>query len=111
MLNWLAVLLETAFYESILKSESNPYNFEWCRDDHVCVDPVSQGSSTCFFDDGSPLYTFKCGTLEADCVYGVANFVARKRGSSEHCNGGSFFASVPFFFTWLTDTMWENRYL
>ncbi|XP_075239648.1 uncharacterized protein LOC142335167 isoform X1 [Convolutriloba macropyga] len=95
-------LQETFFYQSTMISDSNPFNFKWCRADNICVDGAIRNTSICHYDDGAPLYTFKCGTKIPDCLYGVASYSRSKVFPvDEFCNGGSFFASVPFFYKWM----------
>ncbi|XP_075239647.1 uncharacterized protein LOC142335166 [Convolutriloba macropyga] len=111
-----AQLQETYFRETMVRSDSNPFDFRWCPSDFICVDAVTEGSSICHFDDGGPLYTFKCGTRIPDCVYGVASYAemkeeievpANQRGR-KHCNAGSYFSSVPHHYHWIARTMLEG---
>ncbi|XP_075264173.1 kallikrein 1-related peptidase b8-like, partial [Convolutriloba macropyga] len=104
------VLQETVFYESMYISESSPFSFHWCRSDLVCVDAVIKGSNICKFDGGSPLYTFHCGTRIPDCLYGVASFYRNRenRPGTDHCDSGSFFASIFHLYEWIEQTLTEN---
>ncbi|XP_075249674.1 chymotrypsinogen B-like [Convolutriloba macropyga] len=103
-------LQEMVFLESMYMSETSPYNFHWCREDMICVDAVTKGSSICHHDDGSPLFTFQCGSLVPKCIYGVASFYRTKQDyeGSEKCDNGGFFASVPYMYNWITNTMRQN---
>ncbi|XP_075250829.1 uncharacterized protein LOC142343029 [Convolutriloba macropyga] len=103
------VLQETVFYESMYISESSPFSFQWCRSDLICVDSVTKGSNICKFDDGSPLYTFHCGTRTPQCLYGVASFYRNRitEPESDQCDSGSFFASIFPLYNWIEQTMTE----
>ncbi|XP_075250832.1 uncharacterized protein LOC142343031, partial [Convolutriloba macropyga] len=101
---------EAVFFESMYVSDSSPYSFLWCPDDLVCVDGLTKGVNICHFDDGSPLYTFQCGTRTPRCLYGVANFFRNKslHIESDDCDNGSFFASIPHLYTWIKKIMRDN---
>ena len=72
-------------------------------------DDKLKGSSICRYDDGSPLYAFKCGTTEPQCLHGVASYERARVGTpSNECTGGSFFANVPKFYQWMADLMVED---
>ncbi|XP_075240060.1 myeloblastin-like [Convolutriloba macropyga] len=80
-----------------------------CRDDNVCVYDNIQYSNICYMDDGGPLYTFWCGTHQPECLYGVASYsLAKQKAPSARCNYGSFFASVPYLYEWIVETVTLN---
>ena len=68
------------------------------------------GSNICNYDEGSPLYTFKCGTRLPKCLYGVASFYRNKNCTTgeDQCDNGSFFASVPYLYKWIVKTISSN---
>merc|ERR1712226_1820134 len=102
-------LQETYFYQTVTLSESNPFHFQWCRVDNICTTGAVEGTSICHYDDGSPMYKFKCGTngiKVPECLYGVASYARSKvQPVDEFCNGGSFFASIPVFYKWILQIM------
>ncbi|XP_075256009.1 uncharacterized protein LOC142348520 [Convolutriloba macropyga] len=103
---------EAFFYESMFASISVS-GLEVCRQDNVCVDPISfdeKETAICDMDDGSPLYTFEnCqGDLKAICLYGVASYYRNTTDTITNyvkCNDGSFFANVNYFSEWIQRTM------
>ncbi|XP_075243809.1 uncharacterized protein LOC142338061 [Convolutriloba macropyga] len=101
-------LHETFFYESVFKS-SHPENHESCPYGDICTETVNPQASLCAMDIGGPLYAFKCGSLEASCLYGVASYydppTLFKTGSSISCNGGSAFTNVVIHRKWIEAVM------
>ena len=66
----------------------------------------------CHGDSGSPLYTIdvnEFGFTGPNCVYGVASHTGTNLYDFWFdCNGGSYFASVPFYYEWIWETMQLN---
>ena len=78
-----------------------------CRVDHICTIPVVEGGNICSGDDGSPLYKVQCGSMKPECLYGVASYYRSFNLTSinNYCNGGSYFASIPFVAEWLNEKL------
>ncbi|XP_075241858.1 chymotrypsinogen A-like [Convolutriloba macropyga] len=102
------------FRASFISSTNTPSGLHRCREDQICTTPVENGANTCFGDEGSPLFTFQCGSTNPDCVLGIANnynweAVRSKTSTSNqnsftfpNCSRGSFFTSVPYMYDWIT---------
>ncbi|XP_075239999.1 mite allergen Der p 3-like [Convolutriloba macropyga] len=105
-------------------SQLGPFGMVVCRDDQICGQSITEGANTCYGDEGSALYTFSCDTSEYECVAGVAtdqNWEASHHGvqlpydprtavvlSTDICNKGSYFTSVPHMYAWIQETMARN---
>ncbi|XP_075263565.1 neutrophil elastase-like isoform X2 [Convolutriloba macropyga] len=101
-------LQEMLFEQTVfMESDHNPFDLRMCRIDNICTTPAIEGGNICFMDEGSPLYQLRCGTLEPDCLYGVASFFrSSKENSSNHqCNAGSYFSNVIYFGEWILDVI------
>ena len=104
-------LKETFFQETKFLSR-NIYDMRLCREDTVCVErlPGDKTSNLCLRDDGAPLYAMKCGSMVPDCLYGIAshydNFQTRYGG--QRCTGGSYFASIPHSYDWISRIVFEQ---
>ena len=93
------VLQETFFSLSNFKYRNNS---EACRADNICTVPLLESSNICFMDQGGPLYKFKCGTLEPECLYGIASYsMDRFDTPNRVCNNGSFFVDLSVFSQWI----------
>ena len=103
-------LQETVLLESKLALPVNPFVLERrkrCRDDVVCTTRVKKGANLCFRDEGNPLYLFESGKFDQPaCLYGIAtHYESRfnlKTDALNKCDGGSFFASVTHFYSWIS---------
>ena len=70
-----------------------------------------KGGNICLMDDGGPLYKLKCGTMEAECLYGIASYSNANRRHLPRdtvCNAGSYFANVIHFRGWIQFTINNN---
>ena len=76
-----------------------------CRGDQICTIPFIDGGNICYMDDGSPLFKMACGTMQPECLYGVASYFRSNNRSSDdnYCNGGSYFASVVYVSEWIDE--------
>ncbi|XP_075261165.1 trypsin-like [Convolutriloba macropyga] len=102
-------LKEGAFHETFLQS-SDVFNVIFCREFNVCTESLFMESNMCLWDQGGPLVSFFCGTTVPECLYGVTSyFLTKHRGSSDACNGGSTFTSIPYFYNWIQDTIEANE--
>ena len=88
--------------------------FDVCPKSNICTEPITEGSSICSMDIGGPLFTLKCGSKEASCLYGVASYFdslpppSGSAGSKLICNGGSIFANIVEHFDWIATTIGFN---
>lgn len=78
-----------------------------CRTDNICTKPFISKSNICLMDEGGPLYKFRCGSLEPECLYGVASYSLRSSNET-WCDGGSFFTNVYVFFNWIQRMLITN---
>ncbi|XP_075256368.1 myeloblastin-like isoform X2 [Convolutriloba macropyga] len=82
-----------------------------CRDDNICTTSVLDRSNICFMDQGGPLYKLRCGSLEPECLYGVASYsMCRMDTPNDVCNYGSYFVNISKFVDWI-DVMFFNHAL
>ena len=58
-------------------------------------------------DDGGPLIRFKCGTLEPECLYGIASFSNNGHPQSAR-KEQSFFTDAVRFKTWIYSQIIDN---
>ncbi|XP_075240215.1 chymotrypsin-2-like [Convolutriloba macropyga] len=99
-------LREMAVRQSGFPTAWNPFAVEHCPEYNVCTEPVVSGANICLFDFGGPLFKYKCGTTQPQCLFGVASYASDHPGTpDERCNAGSTFTSVPHFAEWIRATM------
>ncbi|XP_075256148.1 plasminogen-like [Convolutriloba macropyga] len=95
------VLHETVFTMSLFDNEEGNF-FTPCRSDNICTDPVFHGSNICNMDFGGPLYRMKCGSMQPECLLGIASYAGNRSTTPlEICNSGSYFVKISQFYPWI----------
>ena len=84
-----------------------------CREDLICTTRVTTGANSCFRDEGNPLYLYRRSSFNESsviplCLYGVATgYEPKQRGNTFYkCDGGSSFARVAHFASWIDISLW-----
>ena len=106
----LPTSLREAFFTESKFESSHPKNFRFCRGDNICTNRLEgdETTSSCFMDDGNPLYTLACNSRTPICLYGIASHYSRSESySKEYCEGDNYFASVPHAYDWIRETVME----
>ncbi|XP_075262725.1 myeloblastin-like [Convolutriloba macropyga] len=104
-------VLKEMHFRGTPMDESNPERFLPCREDNICTRPMIDGGSICNLDHGGPLYKFRCGSFEPECLYGVASYSKRKADRHfQTCNTGSFFTNLMYFHEWIALTFLQNSF-
>ena len=80
------------------------YGLQPCPEGHICTEALTEGANICTNDFGSPLYTFKCGMTNPECLVGVASYYISYTDSNnpgDICNGGSIFTRLTDNLEWI----------
>ena len=108
-----AKLHEASFYELAFKY-ANIWNLELCPEFNICTVPVIPDTHLCFGDTGSPLYQILCNNKP--CLMGVASYScndsmeASTETDTQFCNNGIFFSSIPYFYEWIEQIIFSERW-
>ena len=97
--------LHEIFLRGIFFSFASFFEIDFCPDDQVCTEPITDGASICNLDEGSPLYKLQCHSRAAECILGIASHFVASEHPEINCSGGSNFASVPHHYEWISETI------
>ncbi|XP_063717859.1 mast cell protease 1A-like [Symsagittifera roscoffensis] len=101
--------MEPDSLREIKLTETRGHIFNRCPQNTICTKRTTEDANLCKGDEGAPLYSFhEEVSNHPKCLYGVAISFGRTKYSRLMCNGGSFFARVPFYYGWIRQTMQDN---
>ncbi|XP_075256373.1 uncharacterized protein LOC142348764 [Convolutriloba macropyga] len=99
------VLQEAPFVQVLL--ELNGSKLVKCRHDLICTSPLHPDSVISAMDDGGALFKFKCGSLEPECLYGVASFSSKAEQLASRRQ--SYFTNAVNFRLWIYNVIVSSR--